>query len=511
MKPILSKINKLKVLYTSAEVYPFAGIGGLGQVAYFLTKALVKEGVDARLFLPKYGRIDEKTYPLEMVYEGLEVPAGEDKKIICNIKQLVRDDLESPIVYFIENMEFYEKRSNVYGYNDDHIRFLLLSLGLIEFLKISEWTPDVINCADWHTGHIPNLLKTKYVDEQKLKKIATVFSIHNLMHQGLFDHKKVSDLDFDNGKSDIADLFDPALQKQNFVRRGIMFSDIVTTVSEKYSKEILTPDYGEHLDHLLREVRTKLIGILNGIDYTYMNPETDTNILVNYNSKTSTKRQQNKVDLQKEFDLEVKDVPILAMVTRLDAQKGLDLISQIIDSLLIEYDVQMVIIGGGDNQFVSFFSELENRYKKRVGTHLMPDFILPKKVFSGADIILIPSKFEPCGITQMESMRYGCVPVARNTGGLADSITDFDAKTGEGNGFLFNNYNSYALFGSIVRAIENYNKPDVWRKIVESGMNTDLSWENSAKKYISVYKRAMGLRRSIGGQDDINQLFYQIG
>ncbi len=493
MNSLMKIRNNIKLLYTSAEVYPYAGVGGLGQVSYFLTKALKKEGVDARIIMPKYGNIDEERYPLKMLYEGLKIPTQSQRDIICNIK-VYQESEEEPIVYFIENKEFYETRSNVYGYSDDHIRFLLLSLSIMEFLKISTWVPDVINCADWHTGHIPNLLKVNYKDDPKLSKISTVFSIHNIVHQGLFDHKNTNDLDFDNGRGEIADLFDPALQKQNFMRRAIMYADIVSTVSEKYSKEILTPEYSEGLEHLLKEVRTKLVGILNGIDYTYMNPETDINVVENYDWRSSIKRHINKVALQKEFDLEKSNGPILSMVTRLDDQKGLDLVIEILDPLFLEYkDIQFVIIGSGDGRYISYFQKLEKKYPKRVGTHLMADFILPKKVFSGADMILIPSRFEPSGITQMESMRYGCIPIARNIGGLSDSITDFNMENISGNGFLFDNYNPYSLYGTIVRAIDQYNNIGLWRKIVESAMKTDFSWENSARKYIDIYIRAMNI------------------
>ncbi len=503
-------MNNLKILYTTAEVYPYAGVGGLGQVSYFLTKQLKKDGIDVRIFMPKYGNIDESKYPMEMLYEGLTIPTKNGHDIVCNIlKYEDKDDKDIPIVYFLENMEFYEKRSNVYGYMDDDIRFLLLSEGLMEFLKKSEWVPDIINCADWHTGHIPNLLKVNYNNDKKLKHIATVFSIHNLMHQGLFDHRNFNDLDFDNGKEEIADIFDPKLKKQNFVRRGIMYSDVVTTVSEKYSREILTEDYGEGLEHLLREVRTKLFGVLNGIDYEYMNPETDSNITANYSSKNPFRRELNKEDLQKEFNLQINNNPIMGMVTRLDTQKGLDLVVDVIETAIKELDIQFVIIGGGDGKFIEYFSSLEKKYPKKIGTHLMADFILPKKVFSGADMLLLPSKFEPSGITQMEAMRYGCIPIARNVGGLADSITNFDPLTKKGNGFLFTEYDPYALMSAMTRAVENYKNETVWKEIVKTAMETDFSWEHSSLKYIDIYRKAIRLHNNmkISKEESIYQMF----
>ena len=510
IKMILKKNNELKLLYTSAEVYPYAGVGGLGQVSYFLTKALIKEGVDARIFMPKYGNIDEKKYKLKTLFKDIKIPTNSGRDIICNIKTYKENDI-SPTIYFLENMEFYEKRSNVYGYNDDHIRFLLLSLGVIEFLKISEWAPDVINAADWHTGHIPNLLKINYKNDQKLSKIATIFSIHNIMHQGLFDHKNINDLDFDNGKGEILDLFNPNLRNQNFLRRGIMYADMITTVSEKYSKEILNKEHGEGLNKLLCEVRTKLIGILNGIDYTYMNPETDKNLVANYNATNIQRRLINKTDLQKEFDLNVGDFPILSMVTRLDTQKGLDLVMEILEPLIKENeDIQFVIIGGGDGRYVQFFHKMENKYPKRVGTHLMQDYLLPKKVFSGADVILIPSYFEPSGITQMEAMRYGCIPVARAVGGLYDSIDNFDIKTMEGNGFLFTNFSSFSLYGAITKALDVYQNKNMWNKIIISAMNKDFSWENSAKKYIATYNKAIEINAKNNDKFNLDSYFFSL-
>ncbi len=502
-------MNNLKLLYTAAEIYPYAGVGGLGQVSYFLTKQLKKLNIDARIFMPKYGNIDEDIYPMEMLYEGIKISSQNGKEIICNIKKYESEDNTIPIVYFLENMEFFEKRSNVYGYNDDDIRFLLLSRGLIEFLKISDWTPDVVNSSDWHTGLVSNILKTEYRNDKKLKNIATVFSIHNLMFHGLLVDREPNNLDFDNGKNDIADIFSPLLKKQNFMRRGIMYSDIVTTVSEKYSKEILTEDYGEGLEHLLREIRTKLYGILNGIDYSYMNPETDPNIVANYNSKSFIRRAINKEDLQKEFNLEVGDFPIIGMVTRLDHQKGLDLVKDIIETAIEELNIQFVIIGGGDHGFTEYFSKLEKEYPKKVGTHLMADFTLPKKVFSGADMILLPSRFEPSGITQMEAMRYGAIPIARNVGGLSDSIDNFNSETHEGNGFLFNEYNPYALMCALTRAVEIYHNQDIWNKIIKSAMEKDFSWENSALKYVDIYRKAIKLHsnKKISKEEIIYQMY----
>jgi len=493
----------LKVLFVAAEVYPYATVGGLGMVVFSLARTLKKMGVDCRIFMPKYGSIDEKKYKTEMIFEDLKVPTGEKGEkdfLICNVKK--HNSLESEVpVYFLENMEYYEKRSNVYGYSDDPTRFALLSRGVLEFLiklnqppvifsKKPRWLPDIINCADWHTGTLSNYLKTVYENEPVLNNIKTVFSIHNLNFQGVFDHHFVSQMDFDDGKSPIAPFFSEKLGKQNFMRRGIIYSDAVNTVSETYVQEIMTPEYGEKLDELLKEVRTKVFGILNGLDYETMNPATDKLIPFNFSSFNLRKRTKNKAKLQKEFNLECSpDKPILGMVSRLDEQKGIDLLFPILEILINEFDCQFVIVGGGEGKYRGFFEELAKKFPKKIGCHLMPDFNLSRHIFAGCDIFLAPSRFEPCGITQMEAMRYGAIPVVRKTGGLADTVENFDPVTNKGNGFVFEKFSSHAFFGAIVRALETYKHQNAWQKLIKRAMSTNFSWEASAQKYLNLYKK----------------------
>ena len=494
---ILKKISTfkkpLKVLFVSAEVSPYVFVGGLGQVMRALPASLRKLGVDARIFMPKYALIDEKKFPMEMIFEGLKVPAGDQKQaeLICNVKKYAPREPEAP-VYFLENMEYYEKRANVYGYSDDPTRFALLCRGALEFLQKSGWVPDIINATDWHTGFLPNYLETEYRDDQKLSNISTVFSIHNLYHQGVFDHKTIGELDFDDGKSEIAPLLSDRLAKQNFMKRGILYSDAVNTVSENYSKEILTKDYGEGLDSLLKEVRTKLFGILNGIDYKELNPRTDKNIFLNFSRHNLKNRIKNKTYLQKEFNLEVSpDIPMVGMVTRLSEQKGMDLLFPIMDVLLSDFNMQFIIVGEGDAKYRDFFAEAVKKYPKRVGFHSVSDFSLGRQIFASCDIFLMPSRFEPCGLTQMEAMRYGAIPVVRKTGGLADTVTDFDPRNNQGSGFVFEKFDSMALFGAIIRAIENYKHKSSWSGLINGVMAQDFSWDASAEKYLALYRKTI--------------------
>lgn len=495
------KVNKhkpkqLKILFVAAEVAPYASVGGLGQVIYFLSRALTKQGHDVRIFMPKYGYIDESKYRTKMVWPGLTVPTGgKENPLICNVKLHHPAKPDAP-VYFLENMEYYEKRANVYGYIDDHVRWGLLTRGALEFLRHSQWVPDVINCADWHTGHIPNYLKTVYLNDSKLSKIATVFSVHNLYHQGLFDHRFLSDQDYDDGKSPIAPFFSDRLKFQNFMRRGIMYADIVNTVSENYAKEILTPVYGEKLDQLLKEVRTKLYGVLNGLDYSEFNPATDKIIYANYSRSHLENRIKNKLALQREFNLpESKDVPIIGMVGRLDEQKGFELLMPILESIIKEYGVQFVSVGGGDARYRTYLQDLQEKYPQNVAVHLFPNFTLPRHVFAGSDIFLIPSKYEPFGITAIEAMRYGAVPLVRKTGGLADTVKDYDPETSTGNGFVFSNFDHLALFGTIVRALEVYKHESAWRGLMKRAMQADFSWDVSAETYVALYQKAIDLAK----------------
>lgn len=496
--PPPKKRKSLRILFVAAEVAPFASMGGLSQVMFFLPRALKKFGHDVRVMVPRFGFIDDKKFKLKMEFSGLKVPTGMRqgvKELVCNVKRFDGGVREAP-VYFLENMEYYEKRVNVYGYSDDHIRFALLSRGALEFLKHSDWQPDVVNSHDWHTGYLPNFLRTVYNRDPKLRKLASVYSTHNLHLQGNFDFRNASDLDFDDGKSPLAGFFDDnKLQKQNPVKRGIIYSDIFITVSETYAREMMTPEYGEGLDQLIKEVRTKAYGVLNGLDYDDFDPTADKIIKTNFGVKTLEKRVENKKDLQKSFNLPADSVPVLAMIGRFDEQKGLDLVVEVLPRLMEEYQFQFIVLGDGAQNYKSFFRELEEKYPQRVATHLQSDFTLPRKIFAGADIVLLPSRYEPGGIVALEAMRYGAVPLVRATGGLADSVTDFDPAKNEGTGFSFREFSPWSFYGAVVRALETYKNPQVWRGIVRQAMREDFSWEHAAKRYIDLYDRAIDFRR----------------
>ncbi|MBU1111116.1 glycogen synthase [Patescibacteria group bacterium] len=488
--------EKLKILLIAAEITPYAERGGLSHAVGDLARALLRQGHDVRVFMAKFGVIDEDNYPSEMVCKGLKVPTDNEERpeLICNVK--LHQSPSGLAVYFLENREYFELRANVYGYSDDPTRWALLSRGCLEFLsKHSEWIPDVIHSNDWHTGQIPNWLRTAYDKSPKLFGVGSVFSIHNLQYQGNFDHRNVPELKMDDGRSPIADLFSERLLWQNFLRRAIIYADVIATVSKTYSKEILRPEYGECLEKLLLEVRSKLNGILNGIDYDELNPVTDKLLKTNYGIRTLDKRLENKVALQEEFDLPVdKDIPVLGYVGRIDEQKGLDLLAEVLEPLLKDFNIQFVILGGGDGGLTAMFRKLQNEFPQKVGAHLMYDPSLPRLFFSGSDMMLYPSRFEPCGIVPMEGMRYGAVPIVRATGGLADTVEQFDPAENTGTGFVFQDFNAWSLFAQIIRALEIYRQKEVWRGIQERAMTQDNSWAVRAKEYVEVYRKAIHLR-----------------
>lgn len=484
--------RRLKILFVSSEAAPFAKAGGLGDVMFSLPLALKRLGEDARIMIPRYASIDPKKYELEMEMKGLKIPTdqpGPALYLVCNVRKHL--DKNAPPVYFLENMEYFEKRANIYGYSDDHIRWVLLSRGTIEFIKHSNWVPDVIIASDWQTGLISNYLKTSYKKDSILSKIATIFAIHNLSYQGMCDFKFVQESERDSGREPIPDFFNPRLAKLNWMLRGIIYSDLITTVSPTYAQEILTPEYGEGLDKLLAEKRGKIYGILNGIDYDLYNPRTTPYIPFCYGSKDIHLKIKNKLELQERFGLPKNpNVFLIGIVSRLTEQKGFDLIAKIIKPLFQHIPLQFICIGDGESRYKEMFEKVAKSFPKKIGYLFEFDPVLPHLVFAGSDATLIPSKFEPCGICQMQAMRYGSIPIARKTGGLADTIEDFSPEKERGDGFLFKEYDSSALFATICRAQTSFSFKEEWQRLVKRAMEKDFSWSKSAKEYIRIFEIA---------------------
>lgn len=487
----------LKILFVGSEAAPFAMAGGLGAVLYALPKSLQKFGHDARVFIPRYLDIDPNELGLEMIHEHLLVPTMNEigpHNLVCNVRKFTpTKDVDPVTTYFLENQEYYEQRANIYGYADDPLRWALLSRGVLEFLKTNtEWKPDIIIGADWATGFMFNYLKTEYKDDPVLSDVVSMITIHNLAYQGMFNHRFMPDSDYDDGHSPVPAFENPRIAKINALRRGIMYADAICTVSENYAKEILTKDFGEGLEDLLKERRSVVSGIMNGIDVERWDPETDPSIPYNFGISNLEKRSQNKQALQERFSLPIdKDAFVIAVVSRFYSQKGINLLLPIMQTLLVELPVQFVIMGEGDSEIMTFFQELQEANPLQVATHLKFDPELPHLIFAGSDTVLIPSKYEPCGLVQMESMRMGVVPIVRKTGGLADSVEDFDPNTGTGAGFVFEKFDSNSLLIAIIRAFENFKDKKKWSTLQKRAMKKDFTWDASAKKYVELFRKVI--------------------
>ncbi|MGI6554210.1 MAG: glycogen synthase GlgA [Bacillota bacterium] len=484
--------ERLKILLVSSEVDPFAKTGGLADVAGSLPKALARLGHDIRIIMPRYKQIKNTEYLNDM---PVEMDGHLETAIVRQAMLPVKGgeaDLKIP-VYFIDNYKFFY-REGLYGHIDDGARFNFFTKAVLSALPKLDFKPDVIHCNDWQTAMLPLFLKVKYEDEPFYKNTATVFTIHNLQYQGRFPKDVLITLNLPEKKFFTPDQLEYWGQV-NYMKAGILYSDLINTVSDKYSLEIQTSEFGEGLDGLLRKRAQDLYGILNGIDYNNFNPETDERIYKNFSLATIKDKKENKYALQEELGLPKKDVPMISLISRLASQKGLDLLANVINDLL-ETNVQFVLLGSGEDRYQHFFSELKIRYRNKAAIHIGFDSDLAQRIYAASDIFLMPSRFEPCGLGQMISMRYGTIPVVHATGGLEDTVIDYHQDNERGNGFSFTHYSAVELWKTIQRAVGLYTDyPDQWRQLVTNAMRADFSWKKSAEKYVSYYRRALTKRR----------------
>jgi starch synthase len=482
---------QLKVLILAAEIVPFAKVGGLADVVGALPKALKELGHDVRLAMPRYGQIKPERFALTTVLDAITVHMSSFQEQVSVRQGMIGDGIA---VYMIDAPRYFD-RENIYGYTDDGERFILFCRAALETMRTLGWSPDIIHCNDWHTGIIPNWMHTVYREDPFFANTATAYTIHNLAYQGIFGYRILEVAGVAAGGF----LYPQIVELANVVDimgRGILFADAITTVSERYAQEILTPTFGEKLDQLLRSRRERLFGILNGIDYQEMNPAIDRYIHAHFDQNTLDKRVGNKRALQERAHLPVKpDVPLIAMISRLADQKGFDLIAQIIQPLMAQ-GIQLVVLGIGDQHYHEMFQNLAARYHKQVAIFLTFNTELAQSIYAGSDMFLMPSRFEPCGLGQLIAMRYGSVPIVHSVGGLADTVQEYNPRTGQGNGFAFSNYDPWELFASIVRALEVYRFKDIWRTLQQRGMAADHSWHASAVRYIEVYRNAIAFHKS---------------
>jgi starch synthase len=486
----MSDNGPLNILMLAAEVVPFAKTGGLADVAGALPKAIRALGHDIRVAMPRYGRIDPDKFDLTEVLAPFDVPIHRTTEPARILKGTIEPDVP---VYMVDNTKYFD-REGIYMYHDDADRFIFFCRAVLEASKLLNWKPDIIHCHDWHTSIVPNWLNTIYKDDPDFANVVTVYTIHNLAYQGIFGHRVLEIA----GLDEWGFMYHPEMADLNEVvdlmGRGIYWADLVNTVSETYAQEILTPEYGEQLDPLLRDRRDRLFGILNGVDYETANPATDPHIATNYDATTLNLRLENKLGLQREAGLpEDPEIPLIGMISRLTDSKGFDILGEAIDHIL-DLDVQFVLMGTGDQHYHELFSQMVHQYPEQAAIFLTFNTPLARRIYAGSDMFLMPSRFEPCGTSQLIAMHYGSVPIVRGTGGLADTVQDCDPRTEQGTGFVFKPYDRWALFAGVVRAVEIFRHHDLWHQIQLRGMHADFSWERSALKYVDLYRRALASR-----------------
>ena len=486
----------LTVLFLSSEVDPFAKTGGLADVAGALPPALKRLGVEIRVLMPRYGIIKERAHKLhEMIrLKEIPVPVGARSRTASVKSAFLAAGQEKVQVYFVENKALFG-RKGLYvhpetqeAYADNDVRFAFFSRSVFEILKQMRWAPDIIHCNDWHTGLVAAYLKTLYAQDPFFKQTRTVLTIHNMAYQGEFPPASYAA----TGLPD-----EPALRealtahgKINYLKSGLVFAHALTAVSERYAQEIGSgPEYGYGLEDVIRRRAGDLRGILNGADYQQWDPAHDGLIPHRFGVRSLDLKTENKRALLQKMGLAFSPTtPVIGIVSRLATQKGFDLIGEVLDQLMA-LDLQLVVLGTGEKQYHDLFTRAAAAYPRKLAVALRFDNALAHLIEAGSDMFLMPSRYEPCGLNQLYSLRYGTVPIVRATGGLADTVEDFDGT--KGTGFAFEEYDSRELLRAVQRALAAYADQPVWAKIVKAGMAKDFSWDASARKYLQIYRSAL--------------------
>jgi len=477
----------LRILMLSAEMVPFAKVGGPADVVGALPKALHNMGHDVRVAMPFYRSIMSAQFGFSTAVEGMEVPLRQSYETTS-----VRETTVGSVpVYFVDAPRFFQ-RETIYGYTDDGERFILFCRAALELCRTLDWSPDIIHAHEWHTAIVPNWLHTLYRDDPIFAHTATVFTIHNMTLKGIFGHRILEVAGLANQEFVL-----PVRVKEEtenvvgLMERGIIFADAITTVSETYAHEILTSEYGQGLEELLQHRASRLAGVLNGIDTETLNPATDPYIAQQFDKEHLEDRVANKIALQRLAKLTVDpDIPLIGFISRLSRQKGCDLLNDILEHI-IELGAQIIIVGTGDSYYHEMFSQFVEKYPKQAAAHFTFGADWTQPLYAGSDMYLMPSLFEPCGLNQMIAMRYGSIPIVRSTGGLTDTVFEFDPQTQTGTGFVFDKYDDWSFFSAITRAIQSFRFKDEWQALMARAMSADHSWQTSAEKYVDIYERAI--------------------
>lgn len=489
----------MKIAYVTSEAVPFAKTGGLADVAGALPKALAELGHDVRLFMPKYYSIDETTYDLHYCWNIGEMPirvAGE-----VNTVHILRGLIPNSDVYayFVDCPRYFHREHLYTNDIDEDERFILFSKAVIETFQRLKWAPDVVNCNDWQASLIPLYLKDNYSWDKLFAKTATCLTLHNVGYQGRFPAAAVDKAEINKALFYMNSPLE-IWGDMSFLKTGLEYADVINAVSETYSKEILTPQYGWGMEEMLIKRKDDLYGIINGIDYSIWNPEVDKHIPFKYTPSDLSGKNKNKKYLLQHLELPYNEkVPVIGIISRLVAQKGLDLFESAVEQLMT-LDAQWVVLGGGEPEYENLFRSITKKYPTKVANYIGFNNVLSHLIEAGADMFLMPSHYEPCGLNQIYSLKYGTVPIVRKTGGLADTVQDWNEHLamGEetGNGFSFSEPTALAMLSAIQRAVNAFQNKETWNKIQHNGMLKDYSWKSSAEKYIALYEKALQKRIS---------------
>lgn len=477
--------ENLKILLVTPEVYPFATNTGFAVVLNYFAKEISNLGHDVRIVMPRYkNTIDE--------YETKDdFPVTIDQKketAVIRESYIENGDMKIP-VYFVDNYQYFD-RENPYNHYDEAERFAFLCKAVLEMLPRVGFKPDIIHCNDWETGIIPFLLKEQYKSDEFYKDIKSVFTIHNVKYQGNYPKDVLKLLNVDEEKYFTPDSLE-FYGQVSYLKAGLIYSDIITTLSRIYATKLQTSDFGEKMEGVLQYRKDVFYGIINGIDYSVFNPETDSKIYKNYGVDNIEEKKNNKYRLQSEMGLPTKDVPVISIVSKFQKDKGFDLLEEILDDLM-NLDVQLIIMGRGDIYYQNMLIRAKGRYRDKIGIYIGDNQDLEHRIYAGSDIFLLPSKFEFFPYRQLIAMRYGTVPIVRTNGDLEDTVSNYDFNKKRGTGFLFSDYSSVQLFDILRRTIELYkNKSDIWRNLMLHDLQEDFSWARTIREYMEVYKIAM--------------------
>ena len=475
----------MNVLYAVFEAAPFAKTGGLGDVGGTLPLYLKEAEVEIRVIMPKHDTIPDKYKSKFRKIFNFNLQLGW-RQLYCGVEMF---KYRGVTFYFIDN-EYYFKRSALYGYDDDAERSAFFCKAVLECLvRLDKFRPNIIHCNDWHTCMIPIMLREYYGDHPYYYDMKSVLTIHNLKFQGIIGKFYLGDLLNMEHHTAARDYLAWG-EAINFLKGSIHYADAITTVSPTYADEIKTSAFGENLDGVLRYRETHLFGILNGIDYDEYDPSTDRQIYKNYKKGDFKGKEANKIALQEELGLPIsREIPVVSMISRLTEQKGVDLVAHIMEELLNTEDIQIVVLGSGDWIYEEKFYYFMSKYPDKLAARILFDDKLAHRIYAGSDMLLMPSRFEPCGLSQLIALRYGTAPIVRETGGLKDTVVPYNEFTGEGTGFGFINYNAHELLYTIKKGIRLYKESRTeWHGLIKNGMSKDFSWKSSAKKYIKLYK-----------------------